>query len=260
MFGRVAPSTAERGQFFLFYSSAGIAGGAVLVALVSGRAGVAFEQARRRPQRLRRDAERRDICCAAVAFLLAVCLLAAFSARCMGPLACGRQQPVQRVKTTRRGRGSAVSMQQLVSPDCVTGSASERSGQSACRRVVTPPRDRARAGPGGGVRGAGHALAAPGVRPPGHRRAGPCAGARHARGRRAPCEHARAAPRRAGVARPRPAAPGARPAGQPQGRGPGSPAAKALGAPAWRGPRLAGSRPRERARGRQRLSYGVRVG
>ncbi|KAK9846501.1 hypothetical protein WJX81_005367 [Elliptochloris bilobata] len=44
MFGRVAPSTRERGQFFLFYSTAGLSGGAVLVALVSGRAGVAFEQ------------------------------------------------------------------------------------------------------------------------------------------------------------------------------------------------------------------------
>lgn len=44
MFGRVAPTTATRGQFFLFYSTAGLSGGAVLVALVSGRAGVDFEQ------------------------------------------------------------------------------------------------------------------------------------------------------------------------------------------------------------------------
>ena len=47
MFGRVAPTTSTRGQFFLFYSTAGLSGGAMLVALVSGRAGVDFEQVRR---------------------------------------------------------------------------------------------------------------------------------------------------------------------------------------------------------------------
>ena len=46
MFGRVAPTTSTRGQFFLFYSTAGLSGGAMLVALVSGRAGVDFEQVR----------------------------------------------------------------------------------------------------------------------------------------------------------------------------------------------------------------------
>ena len=44
MFGRVAPTTSTRGQFFLFYSTAGLSGGAMLVALVSGRAGMDFEQ------------------------------------------------------------------------------------------------------------------------------------------------------------------------------------------------------------------------
>jgi len=95
MFGRVAPSTAERGQFFLFYSSAGIAGGAVLVALGSGRAGVAFEQARRRPQSARRDRGQRGGCGAAVAFLLALCLACSGLGSMRGAAACNRQQPVR---------------------------------------------------------------------------------------------------------------------------------------------------------------------
>lgn len=44
LFGRVAPSKRERGRFFLYYSTAGISGGAVLVALVSGQASIDFEQ------------------------------------------------------------------------------------------------------------------------------------------------------------------------------------------------------------------------
>lgn len=44
LFGRVAPNTRERGRFFLYYSTAGISGGAVLVALVSGKASIEFEQ------------------------------------------------------------------------------------------------------------------------------------------------------------------------------------------------------------------------
>ncbi|KAK9814743.1 hypothetical protein WJX72_010741 [[Myrmecia] bisecta] len=44
MFGRVAETTSERGEFFLFYSYAHIAGGPLLIALVSGEAAERFEQ------------------------------------------------------------------------------------------------------------------------------------------------------------------------------------------------------------------------
>lgn len=44
MFGHVADSTKERGDFFLFYSYADLAGGPLLAALASGDAAVAFEK------------------------------------------------------------------------------------------------------------------------------------------------------------------------------------------------------------------------
>lgn len=44
MFGRVAETTKERGDFFLFYSYADLAGGPILAALVSGEAAVEFEK------------------------------------------------------------------------------------------------------------------------------------------------------------------------------------------------------------------------
>ena len=44
MFGRTAPSAADRGEFFLFYSYAHISGGAVLAALVAGDAALRFER------------------------------------------------------------------------------------------------------------------------------------------------------------------------------------------------------------------------
>ncbi|KAL0034074.1 hypothetical protein WJX79_007286 [Trebouxia sp. C0005] len=44
MFGRLAPSTQERGKFFLFYSYSGISGGPLLAALVSGEAAEALEK------------------------------------------------------------------------------------------------------------------------------------------------------------------------------------------------------------------------
>ena len=47
MFGRVAASTLERGEFFLFYSYAHVGGSPVLAALVAGDAAEAFE---RQPQ------------------------------------------------------------------------------------------------------------------------------------------------------------------------------------------------------------------
>jgi len=44
MFGRIAPSVSERGEFFLFYSYAHISGGALLAALVAGDSAEGFEQ------------------------------------------------------------------------------------------------------------------------------------------------------------------------------------------------------------------------
>ena len=44
MFGHVAPSTASRGEFFLFYSYAVFSGGPLLIALVSGAAAHDFEK------------------------------------------------------------------------------------------------------------------------------------------------------------------------------------------------------------------------
>ena len=44
MFGRMAETTAQRGEFFLFYSYAHVGGGPVLAALVAGDAAEAFEQ------------------------------------------------------------------------------------------------------------------------------------------------------------------------------------------------------------------------
>lgn len=44
MFGRVAELSEQRGEFYLFYSYAGISGGAVLAALVSGDAAKEFEE------------------------------------------------------------------------------------------------------------------------------------------------------------------------------------------------------------------------
>ena len=43
-FGHVPATTADRGRYFLFYSSAHVAGGAVLIALVSGDAAYAVEE------------------------------------------------------------------------------------------------------------------------------------------------------------------------------------------------------------------------
>ncbi len=44
MFGRIAPSVDQRGEFFLFYSYAHISGGALLAALVAGDSAEGFEQ------------------------------------------------------------------------------------------------------------------------------------------------------------------------------------------------------------------------
>ena len=44
MFGHVASSTPNRGEYFLFYSYAVFSGGPVLIALVSGAAAYQFEQ------------------------------------------------------------------------------------------------------------------------------------------------------------------------------------------------------------------------
>ena len=44
MFGRIAPSVDQRGEFFLFYSYTHISGGALLAALVAGDAAEGFEQ------------------------------------------------------------------------------------------------------------------------------------------------------------------------------------------------------------------------
>jgi lysine-specific histone demethylase 1 len=44
MFGRIAKSVADRGEFFLFYSYNHLSGGAVLAALVAGDAATRFEE------------------------------------------------------------------------------------------------------------------------------------------------------------------------------------------------------------------------
>ena len=44
MFGRIAPSVDQRGEFFLFYSYTHISGGALLAALVAGDSAEGFEQ------------------------------------------------------------------------------------------------------------------------------------------------------------------------------------------------------------------------
>ncbi|KDD71758.1 flavin containing amine oxidoreductase, partial [Helicosporidium sp. ATCC 50920] len=44
MFGRLPSSSVSRGEAFLFYSSAGLSGGAVLIALMAGRAAVEHEK------------------------------------------------------------------------------------------------------------------------------------------------------------------------------------------------------------------------